>query len=177
MTATMPEVRLVDVLHVGRQQDASDIHLVPGLPPTIRVDGALRFLAGSPLSAEDLDGIARSLLERDDYARLASGSDVTATRVADDRSVLRIHGFRGAHGYAIAVRLLSKRIPSLESLHLPPVIATLAQREHGLVIFSGPTGSGKSTSLAALISQINAASSRRIITIEDPIEYRQARAP
>jgi twitching motility protein PilT len=172
MSATIPHIRLADVLHVGRQQDASDIHFVPGLCPALRVDGELQFLSGSPLTVEDTTEIARSLLEPEALARLEAGIDVSATRVADDRLVLRIHGFRGSQGCTLAIRLLNKHIPTLESLHLPPVVAALAQRDRGLVIFAGPTGSGKSTSLAALIAEINAAMARRIITIEDPIEYR-----
>ncbi len=172
MSATIPHIRLVDVLHVGRQQDASDIHFVPELCPALRVDGELQFLTGSPLSAEDTMEIARALLEPEALARLEAGNDVSATRLTDDRLVLRVYAFRGSQGCTLAIRLLDKRIPTLESLQLPPVVATLAQRDRGLVIFAGPTGSGKSTSLAALIAEINAASARRIITIEDPIEYR-----
>lgn len=172
MSATIPHVRLADMLHIGRQQDASDIHLVPGLPAALRVDGELQFLTGSPLSSDDTTEIARSLFAPEAFARLESGSDVSTTRVADDRLVLRVHGFRASPGVTIAIRLLNKEIPSLESLHLPQVVAGLAHRDHGLVIFSGPTGSGKSTSLAALIREINTTSARRIITIEDPTEYR-----
>jgi twitching motility protein PilT len=171
MNATLPHLRLIDVLHVARQQDASDIHFVPGLCPALRVDGELQFLTGSPLSAEDIVEIARALLEPEAIARLEAGNDVSATRLADERVVLRIQGFRGSQGWTLALRLLNKRIPTLESLHLPPAIATLAQRDRGLIIFAGPTGSGKSTTLAALIAEINAASARRIITIEDPVEY------
>ena len=171
VSATLPQIRLADVLHVGRQKAASDIHFVPGLCPALRVDGELQFLTGSPLSADDTMEIARSLLESEALARLEVGGDVSATRVADDRLVLRVHAFRGSQGCALAIRLLSKRVPPLASLHLPPAVAALAQRDRGLVIFAGPTGSGKSTSLASLIAEIGTASARRIITIEDPIEY------
>jgi twitching motility protein PilT len=172
MTATIPHVRLVDLLHLGRQQDASDIHLVPGLCAALRVDGELQFLTGSPVSSDETAEIARTLFEPDAFARLTGGNDVSTTSVSDDKLVLRVHGFRGLQGITIAIRLLNRRIPSLESLHLPPVVAGLAQRDRGLVILSGPTGSGKSTSLAALIREINTTAARRIITIEDPIEYR-----
>jgi twitching motility protein PilT len=172
MSATIPHVRLVDLLHIGRQQDASDIHLVPGSCAAMRVEGELQFLAGSPLSSDETAEIARTLFEADAFARIALGSDVSTTSVADDKLVLRVHGFRSLHGITVAIRLLNKQIPSLDSLHLPPVVAGLAQRDRGLVIFSGPTGSGKSTSLAALIREINTTSARRITTIEDPVEYR-----
>lgn len=172
MSATIPHVRLVDLLHVGRQQDASDIHLLPGLPAALRVDGELQLLAGSPLTSEDTSEIAHALFEPEALARLEAGRDVSTTSLADDHLVLRVHGFRSIAGVTVAIRLLNKTIPSLESLHLPQVVAMLAHRDHGLVIFSGPTGSGKSTSLAALIREINTTTARRIIMVEDPIEYR-----
>src|SRR5580700_3313076 len=143
MNATIPNIRVTDVLHVGTQQDASDIHLVPGLPPALRVDGELQFLNGSPLTAHDTSEIARALLEPEHFARLESGTDISATRISGDRSVLRIHAFRGSAGCTLAIRLLNKRIPTLDALHLPPVVAALAQRDRGMVIFAGPTGSGK----------------------------------
>ncbi|HTU68790.1 MAG TPA: PilT/PilU family type 4a pilus ATPase [Candidatus Baltobacteraceae bacterium] len=172
MNATIPHIRLADVLHAARKHDASDVHFVPGLSPALRVDGDLQILPGSPLSSIDTSEIARSLFPPDAIARLESGSDVTTTHVSDDELILRAHGFRGSQGCTVAIRLLNRKIPSLESLHLPAAVAAVAERDRGLVIFAGPTGSGKSTSLAALIGQINATSARRVITIEDPVEYR-----
>jgi twitching motility protein PilT len=172
MTTALPNIRLTDVLHVGSQRDASDVHLVPGLAPALRVDGELAFLNGSPLTAQETSDIARALLEPEAFRRLESGTDVSTARVTDERLVLRIHGFRSSQGCTLAIRLLNKQIPTLDSLHLPPVVATLAQRDRGLVIFAGPTGSGKSTSLAALVAGLNETAARRIIAIEDPIEYR-----
>ena len=176
MTATLSHTRLIDVLHIAHEQDASDVHLVPDLAPALRVDGELKFLSGSILHADDVTEIARLLFAPDALSRLATGADVTATMVSEDKSILRVHGFRGMRGNSIAIRLLNKRVPTLEALHLPPAIAGLAKRDRGLVIFSGPTGSGKSTSLAALIAEINTSNAKRIITIEDPVEYRHESA-
>lgn len=177
MNAQLAHVRWVDALHAGRQRDASDVHFVPERAPALRVDGELHYLAGSPLSAADTAQIAGAFFDAPVLERIEHGGDVSVTHLADDeRSVLRVHGFRTAGGYALAVRLLARRAPSLESLHLPPAVGALARREHGLVVFAGPTGSGKSTSLAALVDAINTSSARRIITIEDPIEYRHESA-
>jgi twitching motility protein PilT len=176
MNPATSHLRLIDALHVARQHNASDIHLVPGLPPAIRVDGELRFLAGSPLTAYENMDIARSLFDDAAIEQIQAGEDASVTRSGDDRLLLRVHGYWASEGCTLAVRLLNKRIPSLESLHLPPIVSSLSAKERGLVIFSGPTGSGKSTSLAALIGEINASSPRRIITIEDPIEYRHESA-
>jgi twitching motility protein PilT len=173
MNASVAGLRFLDALHVGRQRHASDVHFVPELAPAIRIDGELHVLPGSPLAAADTEDIVRELVESDVFVRVESGYDVSTMRVAEDGSaVMRMHAFRAARGYVLAVRLLPARVPSLESLHLPPALAALAGREHGLVIVAGPTGSGKSTTLAAFIDTINAGSARRIVTIEDPIEYR-----
>ncbi len=85
---------------------------------------------------------------------------------------LRAHAFGTSAGCALAIRLLHETVPTLDSLHLPEVVRTLAAQDRGLIIISGPTGSGKSTSLAALVGEINTSGARRIVTIEDPIEYR-----
>jgi twitching motility protein PilT len=173
LSASLAHLRWVDALHLGRRRDASDIHVVPERAPAIRVDGELQYLAGSPLSPEDVTHIAGAFFEESMLARIERGEDVSVTQTAEDASsILRAHGYRTARGLALAVRLLAREVPTLESLHLPPAIDALAQRERGLVLFAGPTGSGKSTSLAAVVDAINATSPRRIITIEDPIEYR-----
>ncbi len=172
MNATIPNVRMIDVLHIGAQRDASDVHFVPELSPALRVDGELEFLSGSPLTAYDTAEIARVLLRPESFARLDSGTDVSTTCLSEDRLVLRVHAFRSSAGCTVAIRLLNKCIPTLDALHLPAIVATLARRDRGLVIFAGPTGSGKSTSLAALIEDLNNTTARRVITIEDPIEYR-----
>ncbi len=167
-------VRLVDVLHLAALRAASDIHLVPGLEPALRVDGRLEYLCGTPLSSEDIESIGEALLGADAVARIRAGEDVSAAWADENARALRVHGYRSRDGLSLALRLLEADIPSFESLHLPPVVAALADRTRGLIIFAGPTGSGKSTSLAALVDRINATSARRVITIEDPIEYRHA---
>jgi len=172
MEATIPTVRFADVLHLARQQDASDIHLVPGLTPALRVDGELRFVSGPTLSARETAEIARSLFEARAFARLEAGADVSVTCAVNERITLRAHAFGTSTGCALAVRLLQDRVPTLDSLHLPAIVKTFAARDRGLIVFSGPTGSGKTTSLAALIAEINTATAKRIITVEDPIEYR-----
>jgi twitching motility protein PilT len=84
---------------------------------------------------------------------------------------IRVHAYRTTEGTSLAIRLLAPSIPSLESLHLPPIVSSFADRPHGIVIFAGPTGSGKSTAMAAILDRINRTQARHVITIEDPIEY------
>ena len=96
----------------------------------------------------------------------------TAPRRARGRGgPYRVHAYRHAGGVRVAIRLLAETVPSLEQLGLPPIVAALAQRPAGLVLFTGPTGSGKTTALAALVDRINRTSERNVVTIEDPVEY------
>jgi twitching motility protein PilT len=172
MTGAFYEVRLNDLMHVALQRGASDIHLVPGVRAAVRVDGNLQYIDGPPISAEETAADAERLLEAVAATRLADYGDTTSTWTGTDKNIVRVHALRTMGGIALALRLLPRTIPGLESLHLPATIKGFCQKTRGLIIFAGPTGSGKSTSLAALVAKINAELPRRIITIEDPIEYR-----
>lgn len=165
------DMRIGDAIHFAVERGASDIHVVAGRSLAMRVNGQLHFLSGDPLSADDTKIIARDVLSEGALAKIEAGGDFSETLARDPRVVLRVHGFRASGGTALAMRLLPREIPSLESLHLPKVVTSLMDKSRGLIIFAGPTGSGKSTSLAALLSSINQRSARRIVTIEDPIEY------
>lgn len=171
MIAPLSSVRFEDALHVALQTGASDVHLEPGSTPALRVDGELRFLPGPAISEDETRDLALALGGERAVDILDGGDDVSATS-QHEGTPIRVHVFRAAAGISVALRLLRAAIPTLESLHMPPVVATFAQRPRGLVIFGGPTGCGKSTSLAALIDAINTTQRRRIITIEDPIEFR-----
>lgn len=170
MIEPLTEVRLADVLHAARTQDASDIHLQPGSPPVLRVDGELRVLPGAALGSDDTRAIAMAFVTRSMLDRVDAGTDVCASYERDGVP-LRVTVFATDAGIAIAMRVLRHAVPPLATLDLPPVVATFADLARGLVIFAGPTGNGKSTSLAALVDAINRTRCRRIISIEDPIEY------
>lgn len=172
MTAALAPVRLSEVLRVARLRNASDVHLCAGVPPVLRVDGALEAQPTLAPSAEEVSAVSAALLDADAYALLAQSGDATITRDLDEVGTIRVHAFRTSQGTSLAIRLLAPAVPSLESLHLPAAVSAFVEKPHGLVIFAGPTGSGKSTSLAAIIDRINRTRARHIITIEDPIEYR-----
>ncbi|HEU5479573.1 MAG TPA: PilT/PilU family type 4a pilus ATPase [Candidatus Tumulicola sp.] len=170
--ALLPAVRFFDALEAARERGGSDVHVSAGLPPVLRVDGSLERLPEEPFSAEDVCAIVTELFRDDQFARLKAKGDHTTARCDARFGTLRVHAYAGMGGWTIAVRLLDREIPSLEALRLPQAMHSLAGRERGLVIIAGPTGSGKSTTLAALVDRINDTSGRRIVTIEDPIEYR-----
>ena len=137
----------------------------------LRVDGALEAQHTLVPTEEELGVVIASLLTERARDLLAGEGDATVTRRIDEVGTIRAHAYRTAQGACLAVRLLAPGIPSLEALHLPPVVGTFADKPHGLVIFTGPTGSGKSTTLAAMIDRINRTAARHIVTVEDPIEY------
>ena len=158
-------------LHVLAERGGSDLLLVAGAPPSIRVDGRVVPLAEGPLDGADVEEAVLPALApharrlyRD--ARIADAS----FRIAGvGRFRINLHRERGRA--AAAVRLLPTRVPRLASLGLPPSVELLAQLPRGLVLIGGPTGSGKTTTLAALVEEINRREARHIVTVEDPIEY------
>ncbi|HEY9085231.1 MAG TPA: PilT/PilU family type 4a pilus ATPase [Candidatus Tyrphobacter sp.] len=169
--SALATVLLSDALHAAHARRASDLHLIPSLPPVLRIDGKLEPWEGPGFSAEDLAGISVSFLDEAQRELLQRSGDVTAT-IVDAGVPVRIHAHRTGEGTAFALRFLAQDAPSFAELDLPCVVAELSRRPHGLIILGGPTGSGKSTTLASLVALINDESSRKIIMIEDPIEYR-----
>ena len=166
--------RLERWLHLVAEKHGSDLLLVAGAPPSLRIDGRVVPLAEGPIDGVDVEEAVVPALPphaRRQYreARIADGS----FRVAGlGRFRINLHRERGRA--AAAIRMLPQRVPRLSSLNLPPQVEQLAQLRRGLVLIGGPTGSGKSTTLAALVEEINRRDARHIITIEEPIEYEYA---
>ncbi len=160
-------------MHAAKTRGASDVHLVPGLPPMLRIDGRLEAYAGAGISSNDLEQVALSLLGDAERERLNESGDATAT-VVDAGTTIRAHAARTANGVSVTLRFLAREVPSPRSLDLPDVLSDLVRSPRGLVMLGGPTGSGKSTTLASLIAMLNDTSARKIVTIEDPVEYRIA---
>lgn len=165
-------VQFADALEAARAQDASDAHFVTGFAPILRVDGRLVPTQDPPLNAEGLATVAVRMLSERQLDELRRSGDLTVAIADPAYGPLRLHAHLANGSTVIAVRLLGRKVPALESLALPDAMGTLPELDRGLVLISGPTGSGKSTTLAALIEAMNARGARRIITIEDPIEYR-----
>jgi twitching motility protein PilT len=162
---------LDQLLTVAIRRNASDIILVAGSPVTLRLNGALTPDTTTPLLSEDIRNLLLPLLTPAQSAELHEqrSLDFCFVRESIGRFRANFHHQRGT--LAAAIRLLPEQVPSLESLHLPPALAMLTERRQGLVLLTGPTGSGKSSTLAALVDRINARRHDHIITIEDPIEY------
>ncbi len=171
--AEAPQVAgsLEELLALAARRGASDLLLIAGAPATLRVGGALAPGSAEPLTGEDTRGLLLPLLTPAQAADLSRSRsvDFCFSREGIGRFRVNIHYQRGS--LAGSIRLLPVQIPSLEALHLPAGLARLAERRQGLILVTGPTGCGKSTTLASLIDLINATRRDHIVTIEDPIEY------
>lgn len=153
-------------------QGGSDLLLTGGSAPRLRVDGKLRPIPGAgEMSGEAVDVIVRSLLDASQIRTFEEHFDVDFSFSWQDRARLRASAFTQKGHTALALRMIPTRIPSYEELGLPPVADWLATQPRGLVLVTGPTGSGKSTTLASIIDRINDSRSLHVLTIEDPIEY------
>lgn len=155
----------------ARQDGASDIHLIYGLPPKYRRDGQLEDMSSEPLSEADCIYYAQGLAKTDAMYELfdRTGELDAAETFAGNRC--RIHIFKQQGMPSVALRLLSDTIPRLETLGLPPAAMNLPGLHKGIVLVTGETGSGKSTTLAALLDYINHTKKCHIVTLEDPVEY------
>lgn len=150
---------------------ASDLHLSVGVPPIVRVDGTLRSLPYLPMSREECESLVGTLMNAEQRGKFERDweLDVSAEFADVGRFRVNIHRQRGST--EAAIRVVNDVILPLRKLGLPPVVEEVIRRQHGLVLVTGPTGSGKTTTLAAMVDQINAERSCMIVTIEDPIEY------
>lgn len=160
------------IIDMARQAGASDVHLVCGLPVKFRLAGRLENAGvdgDAPLSHDDCEQLARRLAG-DDFGRIQRIGELDRAETIGGVRV-RINLFRQQGHASAALRLLSDRIPALETLGLPPAVMDFPRIQRGIVVVTGETGSGKSTTLAALIDSINHTRAENIITMEDPIEY------
>ena len=168
---------LTSLLLYAAQQKTSDVHLTVGLPPVLRIDGALRDYGDTPLTDADLFDAARQLADEGQLEELSATGEVDFAVTFAEQIRMRCNIYRQQRHNAMALRLLPMTIPTAEELRLPQILVQQAEKPRGLVIVTGPTGSGKSSTLAALLDHINRTERRHIITLENPIEYVHPRNP
>lgn len=168
---TAGEIAVDDLLRRVAEAGASDLHLTAGAPPTVRIDGHLRALDTRRLTAADTEALFRQLGGQEHARALAERGQVDFSYSLAGVSRFRVNAFRQRGSLALALRAIPGAVPSLDELGLPPVLGELALRPSGLILVTGPAGSGRSTTLAAMIRHINENRAAHIITVEDPIEY------
>lgn len=162
------EVLLEEVI----RKKASDLHIQVGLPPMLRIDGKLIPVAGANLINEEIvESLIFAILDEDQKQILLKDKEFDFSFAFGDLGRFRVNAFHERGNLAAALRLIPNEILSIEQLGLPPVINKFAEYSRGLVLITGPTGSGKSTTLASMVNKINQEQGKHIVTIEDPIEY------
>ena len=161
---------LDDWIARAQQERVSDVHIVAGLPVRGRVDGRLMDLTDTPMSWEDCENVGRELAGSR-FSEIERMGEVDLAKSFPCGVRTRINLFRQQGSLSAAIRLLAERIPELEELQLPPAVSNFENYRTGIVLVTGETGSGKSTTLASVLNRINHTRQAHIITLEDPIEY------
>lgn len=163
---------LRDLLLITKQEQASDLHLSSGYPPILRISGRLvPLLKLKRLSPQDAQALAFELMNEEQKQRFLRDKEIDFSYSLDDKARFRVNIFFQRGNISSALRLIPAKIPTLEELNLPPILHEFSRANQGFVLITGPSSQGKSTTLAALIDEINHNRYDHIITIEDPIEY------
>lgn len=164
-------VEISELLEKLVNQGGSDLHISSNLPPAIRVDGKLKRLDYPPLTAEDVENLLFPMLSNEQRRRLEQEWELDFSYGIEGLSRFRVNFYKDKGNYAAAFRTITSQVPSFDKLGLPDIVRTTAEKPRGLILVTGPTGSGKSTTLAAMIDYINTTKAEHILTIEDPIEF------
>ncbi|MHC4625179.1 MAG: type IV pilus twitching motility protein PilT [Planctomycetota bacterium] len=167
----MATVNMDRLLQACVTQGASDIHLVTGRPPVLRIDGRLRSLETKVLDPDDTVALMKSITPERNQQELQEEGGTDFGFAYGDKARFRVAVFRQRGNVTIVLRLIPTKIMSFEEIGLPKICAALCRRPRGLFLVTGPTGSGKTTTLACMINYINESFDRHIVTVEDPIEY------
>ncbi len=161
-----------DLLQLTIDRKASDLHIVAGVPPTLRIEGELSPIPNEPVSTpEEIAGFLKEIVSAEELERLTVNKEIDFSLAFSQNSRFRVNAYTQKNSFAIAFRRIPLEIPGLDTLGLPPVVHTFATLKQGLILVTGPTGHGKSTTLAALLEEINVTRGAHIVTIEDPIEF------
>lgn len=164
-------MKLMDLVNFGTEKKASDIHITVGRPPTLRIDGTLIAIGDVLLSSEDTLELTKQALTENQMIVLEEKGELDFSYSSPGVGRYRVNAYRQRGSYGMALRIIPMTIPTMKSLGLPPVLSELARLPRGLILVTGPTGSGKSTTLASMIDQINSERNCHILTLEDPLEY------
>lgn len=166
------ELRIEILLEEVVRRRASDLHLQVGLPPMLRVDGSLVPVAGfNPLDEGAVETLVFAILDQDQQQILEKDKEFDFSFAFGTLGRFRVNAYHERGNLAAALRLIPNEIKTISELGVPPIVMNFANYPRGLVLVTGPTGSGKSTTLAALVDKLNSETSQHIITIEDPIEF------
>ncbi len=159
------------ILETAVREKASDVHLTVGVPPILRINGKLLHLGNGNLTNGECLGYARALLGEKRFAEYEAAGECDSSFSLGEEVNFRVNVFRQKGNCGAVLRLIPSKLPTLDGLHLPQVFRALCAKRNGLILVTGPTGSGKTTTLAAMIEYMLRTRNEHIITIEDPIEF------
>ena len=165
------DINMNDLLQVTVNEGSSDLHIRVGVPPMLRIHGSLTPLDSPPLTAEDTETLARSIMAEDKQQEVEQCGGADFSLPFGDLARFRVSVFKERGNYGIVLRQIPNKLLTLEQIGLPEQVKELLFKPRGLILVTGPTGSGKTTTLASMIDIINQERDVHIITVEDPIEY------
>jgi twitching motility protein PilT len=160
-----------ELLQMVFDRDGSDLHLSANVPPIIRINGKLTKTDYEPLTGEDTQRLIFSILSNEQRKQLEQTYELDCSYGVVGLGRFRVNSFKSKGNYAAVLRTINSKAPKMEDLNMPPIVGELTHKPRGMVLVTGPTGSGKSTTLAAMIDHINTHRAEHILTIEDPIEF------
>ncbi len=165
-------LNVIDLLNLAVERKASDLHLVVGVPPYMRIDGFMSPVNDEPVVTEEfMEESLPMILRPDQYERFKVNKDLDFSFSISDKARFRVNAYFQRGYYSLSFRIIPNEIRSIEDLGLPKILHSFANLKQGFVLVTGPTGHGKSTTLAAILNEINNTRSEHIVTIEDPIEF------
>lgn len=164
-------MNLTDIVNLGTEKNASDIHISVGIPPTFRIYGELVKIGDKPLTPNDTKELTMQTLNEHQFRTLEERGELDFSYSNPGVGRYRVNAYKQRGSYGMALRIIPMEIPSMDFLGLPSIVKDLAKLPRGLILVTGPTGSGKSTTLASIIDQINRERNCHILTLEDPLEY------
>jgi len=162
---------IYDILRKAVELKCSDVHISVGMPPAVRLNGSLVRISDEPLTSDQTQQFARALLNDEQWQVFQERGEIDFSLSIAGVHRFRVNAYKQRGSCSLAIRLVNLRIPGFEELGLPPVVQEFAYKKSGLVLVTGPTGSGKSTTLAAIVNKINMERAAHVITLEEPIEY------
>ncbi len=164
-------MNIFEIMDAARRLDGSDIHLAADMSPVIRISGVMKTIDSGTITPDSIKSIIREIVSDKQWEKLEKTGDIDLAFEDRERRRYRVNVFRQRGSYSMVMRLINTQIPDADDLMLPEAIKKLAEKKRGLILVTGPTGSGKSTTLAAMLDKINTEKSCHILTMEDPIEY------
>ena len=159
------------LLHFSYKNKASDLHITTGTTPVVRLNGKLKKIGSQILSPEDTERLAQEITSNNQFERFKQEGELDFSYTLPEVCRFRVNLYRQRGAIGIVCRVINSKIPTFESLNLPAITKEFAKKTQGILLVTGPTGSGKSTTLAAIIDYINETYSKHILTLEDPIEF------